>query len=317
MIDQYIAFFRTMLSMILSIVAGTIFLLTYIKTKKKLFVWCCLLFIFLFLDTFLLHMADILPGFSTFYNSQVDSEPLVRSILIMAYLISYRMILQYGVNFPIKRAGWGCISLLLVLIPATWLFPLTPFYGFLYNTATWSYTFYIFIAGILACGRCDYEEKTKRLIRFFLIVILVLEILAYIEVLVWIDTGTFYLDSRLSGLGQRRIFTDILGDLENVLGIWFGIYILKQAMEDKKTSAVSEKAAAVFAKSIKLTQRETEIFLLVLEQKRNQEIAELLHISLGTVKTHIHNIFAKADVENRGLLILKIAEKSGEMPGGQ
>lgn len=309
MADQYIAFFRTMLSIILSVVSGTIFLLTFYKTKNKLYIWCSTLFALLFIDTFMMHMADFLPGFSIFYNSRIDSEPLARSLLIMGYLITYRMILRYGLNLPVKREGWVCISLLLILIPATWLFPLTPFYGFLYNTATWAYTFGIMGMGLLACGRCGYGEKARRQIKFFLIVILALEVMAYGEVLMWISTGTFYLDTILPGLGQRRFFTDTLGDLENFLGIWYGIYFLKQAFDEKVTPELSEKFALVFADRIRLTQRETEILLLVLAQKRNQEIAELLHISLGTVKTHIHNIFSKAAVESRGQLIQKVAEQ--------
>lgn len=300
-----------MLSIIASVISGTIFLLIYFKTRKKLFAWCSFLFLLLFIDTFMMHMADILPGFSTFYNSRIDSEPLARSLLVMGYLITYRMILLHGLNLPLKKEGWICIALLLVLIPATWLFPMTPFYGFLYNTITWAYTFFILGQGIRACGHCHLEEKTKQQIRFFLIVILALEVMAYAEVLLWIDTGTFYLDTALPGLGQRRIFTDLLGDLENFLGIWYGIYFLKQAFVEKATPSISEQSILKYADSVRLTQRETEILLLVLEQKRNQEIAELLHISLGTVKTHIHNIFAKASAENRGQLIQKVIERGG------
>ncbi|MFR0814094.1 MAG: response regulator transcription factor [Enterococcus casseliflavus] len=48
-----------------------------------------------------------------------------------------------------------------------------------------------------------------------------------------------------------------------------------------------------------LTAREKEVLYLLLDKKTNQEIADCLYISLGTVKTHTHNIFKKIALKNR------------------
>jgi DNA-binding CsgD family transcriptional regulator len=48
-----------------------------------------------------------------------------------------------------------------------------------------------------------------------------------------------------------------------------------------------------------LTPREKEILALVSAGAKNEQIAEALHISPNTVKTHIYNIFKKIDVPNR------------------
>ncbi|KFN90605.1 response regulator transcription factor [Tetragenococcus muriaticus] len=48
-----------------------------------------------------------------------------------------------------------------------------------------------------------------------------------------------------------------------------------------------------------LTIREKEVLMLVAEGKSNQEIAEELFITLKTVKTHVSNILAKLEVEDR------------------
>jgi len=48
-----------------------------------------------------------------------------------------------------------------------------------------------------------------------------------------------------------------------------------------------------------LTPRETEILVLVSAGSKNEQIADELHISPNTVKTHIYNIFKKIDVPNR------------------
>ena len=48
-----------------------------------------------------------------------------------------------------------------------------------------------------------------------------------------------------------------------------------------------------------LTKREQEVLLLISEGKSNQEIADQLFITLKTVKTHVSNILAKLEVEDR------------------
>ena len=48
-----------------------------------------------------------------------------------------------------------------------------------------------------------------------------------------------------------------------------------------------------------LTKREQEVLLLIAEGRSNQEIADLLFITLKTVKTHVSNILAKLEVEDR------------------
>ncbi|QCR32055.1 response regulator transcription factor [Lysinibacillus sp. SGAir0095] len=48
-----------------------------------------------------------------------------------------------------------------------------------------------------------------------------------------------------------------------------------------------------------LTEREMEVLLLVAQGKANQDIADELFIALKTVKTHVSNILAKLDVQDR------------------
>jgi DNA-binding NarL/FixJ family response regulator len=48
-----------------------------------------------------------------------------------------------------------------------------------------------------------------------------------------------------------------------------------------------------------LTKREQEILALVVSGKNNQEIAEFLHITPGTVRVHVHAILQKLEVRDR------------------
>jgi DNA-binding NarL/FixJ family response regulator len=49
-----------------------------------------------------------------------------------------------------------------------------------------------------------------------------------------------------------------------------------------------------------LTQREVDVIRCIAEGLSNQQIAARLHVSEATVKTHINNIFSKAELRDRG-----------------
>jgi ATP/maltotriose-dependent transcriptional regulator MalT len=54
-----------------------------------------------------------------------------------------------------------------------------------------------------------------------------------------------------------------------------------------------------------LSARELEILHLVIQGASNSEIAVRLVVSIGTVKTHIHNIYGKLGVRDRPQAIAK------------
>lgn len=63
-----------------------------------------------------------------------------------------------------------------------------------------------------------------------------------------------------------------------------------------------------FINSNNFSSREIELLELLIKGRTNSEIAELLHISINTVKSHIKNIYRKSSVTNRVQLLHKIRE---------
>lgn len=57
-----------------------------------------------------------------------------------------------------------------------------------------------------------------------------------------------------------------------------------------------------------LTERESEILQLISQGMNNQEIADTLFLSRGTIKAHNHNIYSKLGVKNRSQAILRAQE---------
>ncbi len=91
---------------------------------------------------------------------------------------------------------------------------------------------------------------------------------------------------------------------KNVTAVELGIAI-HSACAGKMT--LSPEAAQVLAQSVsqpqirgeQLTQRECEVLKCMVNGFSNNEIAETLVVSLGTVKFHISNIFRKLGVDSR------------------
>ncbi len=65
----------------------------------------------------------------------------------------------------------------------------------------------------------------------------------------------------------------------------------------------------VFRAKHVLTGRHKEIIAMILDGATNKEISESLHITEGTVKTHVYNIFRKTEVTSRNQLLSNILGK--------
>jgi len=59
-----------------------------------------------------------------------------------------------------------------------------------------------------------------------------------------------------------------------------------------------------------LTEREKEVLLLIADGQSNKEIAEELHISVKTVKTHVSNLLMKCEMDDRTQLAV-LAHRKG------
>lgn len=143
----------------------------------------------------------------------------------------------------------------------------------------------------------------------------------------------------LDGLGVARRLSDAgcsskivmlvggLSDCELVRAIELGVRGL--VLKDAPFDAITECVRSVHAGQIcigsaemmrayktrerhaligsRLTARETEVAMLVGEGLRNREIAGRLRMAEGTVKVHLHSIYAKLGVEGRNALFVAVA----------
>ena len=111
--------------------------------------------------------------------------------------------------------------------------------------------------------------------------------------------GTFYSSDSPELLlkGVRRVAK---------MDVWFKRTSINEALrrlrqQTRKSAAAISRPKDMCKTAIhpKLTKREITIIELVAQGSQNQEIADQLHISVNTVKTHIYSIFRKTHSRNR------------------
>jgi DNA-binding CsgD family transcriptional regulator len=91
----------------------------------------------------------------------------------------------------------------------------------------------------------------------------------------------------------------------------YGIFLINYFLHYPLPAPLADdELSEAFLAKYGITEREREIILKVIEGKSNAEIAEELFISLATVKTHLHNIYRKIDVDSRYDLLARL--RSGQ-----
>lgn len=97
---------------------------------------------------------------------------------------------------------------------------------------------------------------------------------------------------------KRKAFNIWIADIENLLKAQASIPDLINREHLSRESLL----AMIHGRESPLSRREREILLLVRQKLQNKEIANVLHLSIRTVKMHVSNMLSKLDVDTRNEL---------------
>ncbi len=89
----------------------------------------------------------------------------------------------------------------------------------------------------------------------------------------------------------------------NALIVIWSIKHFESMGADEAKAEISNLSASELIDEYQISKREQDIIQLVCAGKSNQEIADELFISIGTVKNHLYNIFLKMGIKNRTQLV--------------
>lgn len=122
----------------------------------------------------------------------------------------------------------------------------------------------------------------KSIVRYALLMAITVAIYKYLEVQ--------YFSKSLS----REIVISLIAFLFCGIGIWVGLKF-KTGSKSRYASLSDDQRR----KELSISERESEILLLLAEGHSNKEIAEKLFISIHTVKTHSSNLYSKLNARRR------------------
>lgn len=278
-------------------------LLVYLKTSKSIFKYFSLLSFMYVIDLGFLHYIDFYNSYNTVLPDTFISFAPFKIILFSSILLTNVMIILTIFD---KKPKLKYFIFVIVFIIMEIVFKVLPES----NLTVWLFytTRQIFSVGLciffyyeyLRCHDLKIKEYATKFTWIIALFILMNFIICIEDTLVSFQQQAF----STSGLiFKERNFTENLYWL--VITFLIFNYSLKYIKQLQLTINENEIDGDIFAKNIQLTKREKEIFNLILQHYGNTEIADKLCISSGTLKAHIHNIYAKADVTHRNELIKK------------
>ena len=133
------------------------------------------------------------------------------------------------------------------------------------------------------------RRKSLRIYGMLFIIFSALSLFAYI------DVYPLHLIPR----EMRKFSLNVLDLLFNLFTVIWGLMYLSFLNNGTKVIELSSVSEQHLISKFQISKRELEVIHLICSGKQNQEIADSLFISVGTVKDHLYKIYKKTGVKNR------------------
>lgn len=298
------------LTVVLTLAACCVFLL-YRHTRRPMLVALCIMFAAYLLDNTIVFCTEIIPEFAAVYDAMFLETPSVKTVYFVTLIGSLLFALHCAIPaFSLKQ-------LALLIFVYTALLICVP----MISQNDWMVFFYYFTTQLLVIGisgwglvaiRRTESSFDRGMVKRIFLYFLCMSILVLAE-----DSFVIFFLDRFSGprvkINNRNYSENLL-----YLGLSWPIFRYTASQLKQLSSPAAEPEAAepapqdrakadynAFCAAHNLTEREQEILIHLLQAKSQQEISDELFIALGTVKTHIHNIYQKTESGNRNQIIAK------------
>ena len=318
--EVFSVFYNIFLTVVLTL-AGCCVCFQYHHYKSPVLIALGTMFGAYLVDNTIVFCTEIIPEFAEFYDKMFLETPSVKTVYFIILVSSLLYVLHCAIPaFSVKQMCLLIFIYAAVLICIPMISP-HDWMVFVYYFITQFLVILISAWGlvILRSTESSFDRgMVKRIFLYFL----VMSILVLAE-----DSVVIFFLDRFYGPGMKINNRNISENLL-YLGVTWPVfrhtaYLLKNRPNQEEPASGEEvpepeDEQAVFfsfAARYSLTERERQILFHLLQSKSQQEISEELIIALGTVKTHIHNIYQKTGSTNRGQIIRKYQEFCSAKPG--
>lgn len=275
----------------------------YLKDKNKLYLMISFYLAFFIFDNVIIYMTEFINTFASRYNEVFMTVPIAKTIIFLANCFFSIWIAANILKEKVKPLHYGLLIIMAIWLTSIPLLENSAFKVWLYYLPNQLILFYLGIyLWQTAKKKQDLSQVAAKYSKWLAVINLLFSIAILLE-----DTFVIFNIDQYTSLAIKINNRNIC---EDIFSIIICILILNYFLRDRqllpKTPTPREQAEKreaqcfqQFCDAHQFTQREVEIFQLLLEHKQNQEIADTLFLSIGTVKTHVHNIFVKLNIKKR------------------
>mgnify|MGYP000003829808 FL=1 len=270
---------------------------SYLKEKNKVFLLISFYLAFFIFDNVIIYMTEFINSFAQSYDQSFMSGPAIKTIIFMGNAFFSISIIADLRNEKLKAPHYGLLIALAVWMITVPLMANSAFKVWLYYLGNQLFLFYL---GFYCWRgtRLPLPDLNIGYLKKLSIISFLFSILIVIE-----DSFVIFNIDQYSSLTTKIYNRSISEDIFSItVCLLLCHYFLKERQHSEELSSEEQEEALLiqgFCHAHQFTQRESEVFELLLFHCTNQEIADRLFLSLGTVKTHVHNIFIKLDIKKR------------------
>lgn len=290
----------------------------HIREKRRIFAVLGVMFAAYLVDNTIVYCTESIQSFAEAYDKMFISSPSFKTVYFVV-LMACLVYACWNIMRPRSLVPFyvviGLYAVVLICVP---LIPDANLMVFFYYLPTQLLIAGVSIWGLVALRKSSarYQRPFYGTFRKILTWMLVMSILILVEDTIVIFFFDVY---SIAGLNiNNRSWT------ENTLFLGLSCFFIKYTVvvlssTEKNLLGPLHPRTAVdgFSAAYGLTDREHEILKLVLDGKSQQEICDQLVIALGTVKTHIHNVYHKTEVTKRSQLVTKFQQFCQQMASEQ
>jgi len=305
----FTVFYNTALTVVLT-AASCCALFLYHRSKRPMTAALCVMFCAYLMDNTIVFCTELIPEFAVIYDRMFLETPSIKTIYFIVLIGSLLFALHCAIPaFTMKQMFLLLFiySALLICVP---MISKHDWMVFIYYFTTQFLVIVISSWGLVALRRTE-SSFDRGMVRRIFLYFLCMSFLVLAE-----DSFVIFFLDRLSGprvkINNRNYSENLmyLGLSWPILRFSYRQLISTEAAADvyeaEETAEDNEVAVyRAFCATHNLTEREQEILIHVLQAKSQQQISDEMIIALGTVKTHIHNIYQKTESSNRNQIIAK------------
>ena len=296
----------------------------YLKTKNNCYFAISILFSLYLFDNVVIYMTEFIKTFSISYNKLFIAVPTYKTLIIISILAVYIALNTMFFNLKNSKIWYFALGLLTIFLFIIPVMQRTAFKSWLFFVPG-DLFFVLFNSYLLIVSKNNKVIERKGIfihVNKLSTYTLFMSCLVFVEDSFVIFNIDVYSDTILN-ITNRNFSEDILRISQSLilipylLNLFFAESRQKEAADtavsdNDNDSALKDKTDEnehdyyifhLFCSTYLFTVREQEVFKHLLEDKNNKLISESLYISIGTVKTHVHNIFIKTNVSNRRELL--------------